>query len=61
MRTIKTERAGAVAPAPGPNVVKAAGLTIPRSVMICDGQSIPALIALHIGVPYLASREGDAR
>lgn len=57
MKAPATKQAGAAATAPGLNVVKAAGLTTLHSVTIEGGQLLPALIDLHIGVPFLADRE----
>lgn len=61
MRMLQRKQAGAAATAPGSNVVKAGRLTTPHNLVIVSGQSIPDLIALHIGAQYLASREGGAK
>lgn len=42
-------------------IVKAASLTISLTATVDRGQPIPALIARHIGEPFLALWEGGAR
>lgn len=60
MRGLKVKQAGAAATAPGPNVVKAGGLTTSDNPARECGQPIPALIAIHLGTAFLERREGGA-